>query len=447
MGLIFFSCGRPGEKIKITKDHTDFVNDLKNRTFRYFWEVYDTVNIQTDDRFPTKNFTSIAATGFALPSYIIGIENKYISRDEGSKRVLAALQWLWQSKQGDSIAGMTGFKGFYYHFLNYGSGTRFKDVELSTIDTGLLFGGILTCQSYFDKENETEKMIRSLADSLYLRVEWDWAMDGRKTMSMGWKPEVGFLESSWNGYNEAMILYILAIGSPTHPLPADSWKNWCSTYEWSNFKGFEHINFGPLFGHQYSQMFIDFRGIQDAYMKEKGIDYFENSRRATLSNRQYCIENPKGFVDYSAEIWGLTACDGPDYIEKKISGKRIQFKDYNARGVASSYLEDDGTIAPTAAGGSIAFTPDESINALFNMKEKYGDKIFQQYGFVDAFNPTFTKKGWFDTDYLGIDQGPILIQIENYQSGLIWNIMKKNPYIRSGLVKAGFTGGWLNTNE
>ncbi len=426
-----------------------FTADLKSRTFQYFWDCIDPITFQTDDRFPTKQFTSIAATGFGLASYTIGVNNGYVTRTEGSTRVLNTLEWLWKSEQGADSAGTTGYKGLFYHFLNYENGTRFKNNELSTIDTGLLMAGILTCQSYFDQDNPNEKRIRALADSLFLRVEWDWAMNGQESMSMGWHPEKGFIPSTWNGYNEAMILLIMAMGSPTHGIPPQAWETWCETYKWESYLGFEHLNFSPLFGHQYSQMFIDFSGISDNYMKARGIDYFENSRRATLSNRAYCIENPKGFTDYSADIWGLTASDGPANETRTVNGRQVSFATYTARGASAIYINDDGTIVPSAAGGSIPFEPEVCLNALHSMKKKYGARLYQQYGFKDAFNPTYTfdpmqPDGWFDVDYLGIDQGPILIQLENYETGLIWNTLKKNPYIVNGLTKAGFTGGWLD---
>lgn len=426
-----------------SEEMTAFKNDLKERTFTYFWEVVDSVNFQTDDRYPNRTFTSIAATGFALASYCIGAENKFVTREEAAKRVLNVLKWLKQSKQSADKEGTAGYKGLYYHFLTYGDGVRYKDVELSTVDTGLLMAGILTSQSYFDNENKIESEIRAIAEELYLRVDWNWAMNGQKTMSMGWKPESGFIESKWEGYNEAMILLILAMASPTHPIPESSWDAWTSTYEWKEFMSYEHLNFGPLFGHQYSQMFIDFRGIQDAYMKEKGIDYFENSKRATLSNRAYAIENPYQFEGYSDMIWGLTASDGPGNATKMINGKHVQFKTYNARGVAYNYHEDDGTIALTAAGGSIPFAPKEALTSLWYMKNRFGDKLYKKYGFIDSFNLTFQKDGWFNEDYIGIDQGAILIQLENYESGLIWKLLGKNPHIIDGLRKAGFTGSWL----
>lgn len=422
---------------------SDFKDELKHRTFNYFWEVVDSATWQTDDRYPSRTFTSVAATGFALPSYIIGIHNNYITREDGAERVYKTLKWLWESPQGPVAKGMTGYQGFFYHFLNYGSGSRFKQVELSTIDTGLLMAGVLTAQSFFNGNNVTEQSIRQLADSLYLRVDWDWAMNDNQTMSMGWHPESGFIEAQWKGYNEAMILLILAMGSPTNPIPDNSWDVWTSTYDWEEFYGYEHVNFGPLFGHQYSQMFVDFRGIQDDYMKEKELDYFENSRRATLANRAYCIANPSGFEGYGENIWGLTACDGPANEKQKVKGADVQFRTYHARGAAKGYIEDDGTITPTAAGGSIPFAPENTLKALHTMKQEFGNQLYTEYGFLDSFNLTY-KDGWFNPDYISIDQGPILIQLENLESELIWDLLKENKYIINGLKKAGFTGGWLD---
>lgn len=430
------------------KEQAAFLDDLKERTFMFFWDRADKVTFQTDDRYPTPRFTSIASTGFGLTAYIIGVENGYIKREEGASRVLSTLSWLWSSEQGEAADGVTGYRGLYYHFLEYGTGERYKNVELSTVDTGLLMAGILSCQSYFDGEDDAEAKIRALADSLYRRVEWDWAMNGQEWMSMGWHPESGFIEAKWEGYNEAMILVLLGLGSPTHPIHDSSWVSWCKGYEWDAFYGYEHVNFSPLFGHQYSHMYIDFREIQDDYMKEKKMDYFENSRRATLANRAYCKDNPRGFPNYGPDEWGLTACDGPGYAEQVYQGDTVIFRAYTARGASSRHINDDGTIAPTAAGGSIPFAPEQCMNALMHMKDTYGDKLYQEYGFKDAYNMAFTKedgtRGWFDLDYIGIDQGAILLQVENYQSELIWDLMKKNQYIVSGLHKAGFTGGWLN---
>lgn len=427
-----------------------FTSDLKQRTFNYFWELADTATGQTPDRYPTRNFTSIAATGFALPAYIIGIQNQYITREQAAQRTLHTLQWLWQSRQSADSAGSTGYQGFYYHFLNYGTGTRYRDVELSTIDTGLLMAGILTAQSYYTENNPTETQIRQLADSLYLRVNWQWAMNGDELMSMGWRPEKGFIPARWGGYNEAMILILMALGSPTYPIHDQAWQAWCEGYQWHSFYGYEHVNFAPLFGHQYSHMFIDFRGIQDAYMREKGIDYFENARRATLSNRAYCMANPSGFSGYSENIWGLTASDGPGYKQQVHGSDTIQFYGYHARGASKDDIRDDGTLVPTAAGGSIPFAPKECLTALATMKTQFGSQLYQEYGFKDAFNLTYRtnnpqQPNWFNKDYISIDQGPILIMLENHETGLIWDILKMNPYLIRGLKKAGFTGGWIKT--
>jgi hypothetical protein len=422
-----------------------FLDSLSRQTFNFFWDLAEPINGNQPDRWPTPAFSSIAATGFGLSAYIVGVEKKYITRAQAAERVAKTLTFFTKSPKGDGPSGITGYKGFFYHFIDMKTGLRFQQVELSTIDTGLLMAGILSCHAYFDKDNETEKSIRSMADALYKNVEWDWAMNGKETMSMGWHPERGFLDATWRGYNEAMVLLIMALGSPTHPISASSWQSWTKDYQWAKFFNQEHVNFGPLFGHQYSHMFIDFRGIQDPYMKEKGIDYFENSRRATLANRAACMANSGGFIGYSEKIWGLTACDGPGDEDKL--NPNIHFMGYSARGAAQFYQEDDGTIAPTAAGGSIPFAPQECVATLKEMKRLYGSKIYKQYGFIDSFNLSIINKdgsiAWYDKDYLGIDQGPILIQLENFRSEIIWNVMKKSPYIKDGLKKAGFTGGWL----
>lgn len=423
-----------------------FLDSLSRDTFFYFWDLANPDNGLVPDRWPSPSFSSIAATGFGLTSYVIGVEQGYITRGDAASRVLTTLRFFNKAPKGEAAAGVTGFHGFFYHFLDMKSGVRFQQVELSTIDTGLLMAGVLSCQSYFDGKDDIESSIRGVADSLYRAVEWDWAMNGNATMSMGWHPERGFLASSWQGYNEAMILYIMAMGSPTHPVKPESWLAWTSTYQWDKYFGQEHVNFGPLFGHQYSHMYVDFRGIQDSYMRQKGIDYFENSRRATLANRAYCVQNPAGWEGYSENMWGLTACDGPENTNN--ANPNMHFTGYNARGAAQRYVEDDGTLAPTAAGGSIPFAPEFCIPALKSMKRSLGDQLYSKYGFRDAFNLSVVRtdgtRGWFDPDYLGIDQGPILIQIANYKNDLVWNLMKKNPYIVDGLKKAGFTGGWLN---
>ena len=443
--LFLLTCTQPAP-IRTARVNDAFSKEeLRHRTFNYFWERADSTNYQIPDRWPGGSFSSIAATGFGLSSYLVGIERGYITRAEGAARTLRTLEILTNLSKGEATTGVAGYKGFFYHFLTYDTATRFKQVELSTIDTALLMAGILSSMSYFDRDGETETRIRELADALYRAVEWDWALNDDGRISMGWHPESGFIPYDWNGYNEAMILLVLALGSPTHPVPNGSWEKWTEGYDYATYNGQEHLHFAPLFGHQYSHLYIDFRNIQDDYMRARNSNYFENSRLATLANRNYCIENPHGYRDYGPKIWGLTACDGPATGETgDYTHEERPFRGYSARGPANQpHSFDDGTIAPTAAGGSIMFTPEESLTALEHMWNIYGSDLVGEYGFRDAFNPTYRKgpgneHGWFDSDYLGIDQGPILLSLENHESGLIWHLMMQNPYVRRGLERAGF---------
>ena len=440
-----------------------FLDTVQRRTFDWFWETTNAGNGLVPDRWPTKSFSSVAAVGFGLTAYLVGVERGWVAREQARDRVLTTLRFFWNAPQDSASTGVTGYRGFFYHFLDMSTGLRFATVELSTIDTGLLLAGVLACREYFDRADPQEQEIRMLADSLFRRVDWRWARDGEASLTMGWRPdpaphqnERGFITSRWIGYNEAMLLYAMAVGSPTYDIDAASWQAWTSGYRWGRFQGQDFVQFAPLFGHQYSHVWIDFRGIQDEYMRGRGIDYFENSRRATLSQRAYAQANPAGWRDYSADIWGLTASDGPLDSTMVIDGRSRTFHTYWARGAGGDHVNDDGTIAPTAAGGSVPFAPELAIRALVVMRERYGADLFQQYGFLDAFNPTLRdpvvplrhgrvvpEKGWFDGDYLGIDQGPILLMIENYRTELVWRLMKKNPYIVTGLCRIGFRGGWL----
>jgi hypothetical protein len=439
------------------------LDTVLRRTFAFFWETTNPQNGLTPDRWPTKSFSSVAAVGFALTAYPIGVERGWVSRSAARDRVLTTLRFFWNAPQGPQATGVTGYKGFFYHFLDMETGRRFQTVELSTIDTALLLAGALTCRQYFDGADAGESEIRALADSLYGRVDWNWAQRTPPLVNMGWQPDAGvdqdahgFNTSSWMGYNEGMILYILALGSPTHPIQPDAWTRWTSTYKWDSFEDQEYVQFAPLFGHQYSQLWVDFRGVQDAYMRAHGIDYFENSRRAALAHRKYAIDNPNGWRGYDASSWGLSASDGPLDSTFVIDGRPRTFHTYWARGVATTEMNDDGTLVPTAAGGAVPFAPEVAIPALASMRRRYGDPLFGQYGFVDAFNPTVRESGprlhhgriveglsWFDTDYLGIDQGPILAMIENWRSGFVWRLMRNDRDVVRGMCRAGFTGGWL----
>lgn len=426
----------------------NFLQDVQRRSFLYFWETANSKNGLIPDRHPTPSFSSVAAVGFALTSYIVGVEQKFITREQARARTLVTLRFLWEAEQSSHPQNASGFHGFFYHFLHMDNGKRFQKVELSSIDTALLMAGVLSSQVYFDHAHKDERDIRNYADKLFRRVNWQWMQNHPPLVSLGWHPRSGFLLYDWSGYSEAMLLYILALGSPTYPLDKSAWEQWTKSYQYANFYGEKHINFPALFGHQYSHIWIDFRGIQDDYMREKGLDYFQNSQRAVYANRKYCMENPGKWRGYSENIWGLTACDGPADRSVEHNGRKLHFHTYWARGASTYEIRDDGTIAPTAAGGSIPFAPQICISALREMYTKFGTRLYGKYGFRDAFNMTYrfdknTKDGWFAKDWLGIDNGPIVLMIENYHSELIWELMKKNKYFQVGLKKAGFRGGWL----
>ncbi|MDL2353912.1 MAG: glucoamylase family protein [Pseudomonadota bacterium] len=435
-----------------------YLNDLSERTFKFFWDTANPANGLVPDRFPTPSFSSIAAVGFGLTAYPIGVERGYVTRAAARARVLTTLRFFRNAPQGKAAQGMSGYKGFFYHFLDMKTGARSSNSELSTVDTALLLGGVLYVQSYFDGADADEREIRRLADDIYRRVDWRWAQNHGPAISHGWNPEHGMLPYDWRGYSEAMLVYVLALGSPTHAVGTDAWAAWTEHYDktWGKQYGQEYLAFAPHFGHQYSQVWIDTRKIQDKYMKGRGIDYFENSRRASYAQQAYAVANPMACKGYGQNMWGVTASDGP--ADTVIADGAIQrkFYSYAGRGMGGAATYDDCTIAPTGAAASIAFAPEISIAAIVDMRNRYGDQIYGQYGFLDAFNPTFdfdTKLangrrvagfGWVDTDYLGIDQGPILAMIENYRDDMVWRTMRKNPYLKAGLLKAGFRGGWLD---
>lgn len=429
--------------------------DLHQRTFRYFWETTNPSNGLAPDRYPTPSFASIAAVGYALTAYPVGVEHGYITREAARARVLTTLEFLLDAPQGPEAHGTAGYKGFFYHFLDIQTGERYGTVELSTADTALLLAGALFCQSYFDGAQAEEGQIRALVDALYRRVDWRWMQPRGPAIALGWTPEAGFLTSDYRGYSEVMSTYLLALGSPTFAVDPAAWGEWTSTYDhsWGLHFGQTYLHFAPLFGHQFTHVWVDFRGIQDDSMRARGIDYFENSRRATYAQRAYAIENPLGCKDYGENVWGITAVDGPADV---VVQQRV-YRSYAARGIGGAETYDDCTLAPTAVAGSIPFAPEIAIPALLEMHRRYGQYLYSKYGFFDAFNPSFDFDlplrhgrripgfGWVDGDYLGLDQGPILAMLENYRSELIWSVMRKNPYLRRGLERAGFSGGWLDS--
>ena len=420
----------------------DDLSRLQRDTFKYFADEVNLDNGLVPDNTKQGAPSSIAAVGFALTAYPIGVERGYLSRAEAIKRCLITLRFFHDGPQGTGEDAI-GYRGFYYHFLDMKTGRRVWKCEVSTIDTTYLIAGALTAAMYFNLDTEGEREIRRLAEVLYHRADWHWAQNGALTISHGWKPERGFIRYRWTGYSEALILYILALGSPTFPLPAESYPAWTRTYKWKELYGHEFLYAGPLFIHHLSHMWVDFRGIQDEYMSGKAIDYFENSRRAIYAQQAYAMRNPKKFVGYDRYSWGITASDGPGPAVRRINGRKIRFYDYIARSIPSG--PDDGTLAPWAVAGSLPFAPEVVMPSLKRINTDYPD-MTNKYGFKCSYNPTFTsgkKKGWVSEGYYGLDQGPIVMMIENYRSGLIWRLMRSCPYIINGLRRAGFKGGWL----
>jgi hypothetical protein len=437
-----------------------FYDEIERRTFRFFWDTVNRKNGLVPDRWPTPSFSSIAAVGFALPAYAIGAERGWCTRAEAQDLTLTTLRFLWNAPQGPEPTGTAGDHGFFYHFLDMETGQRYRDVELSSVDTTILLMGVLFASQYYDRADAVEREIRQRGQAIYERADWNFfRADGRPAISMGWHPESGLIPASWVGFDEGMFVNILALGSPTHPGPDNLWEQWTAPYPqfWRGEGPTRRIAFAPLFGHQYSHIFIDFRGIKDAAMREAGFDYFENSRRETYANRAYCIANPMRWRGYSDRIWGLTACDGPGDFRLSYMGETRQFYGYSARGpVGEPDGRDDGTLAPAAALGSLPFAPEIVIPAAEAMLAQHGSRIFKDYGFLDSFNPSFTftdvqvetgsvdpQHGWVGKDYLGVDQGPILLQAANYRDDFVWRTMRRVPAIRRGLQRAGFTGGWL----
>jgi len=398
------------------------LDTLQRTSFDFFWNEANPTNGLIRDRSASWSPCSIASTGFGLTAICIGIDHGWVSREDGRQRVLTTLQTFWNGPQGSGATGVIGYQGFFYHFLDMTTATRTWDCELSSIDTALLLAGMLDCREYFDTADPLDAQVRQLVDDIYGRVNWEFMRNSGIALRMGWLPGTGFAGfGNWIGYNEAMIMYILALGSPTFPIPTTCWNIWVSGYQWQTQYGQEYVIFPPLFGHQYSHCWIDFRFIQDAYMRFRGITYHENSRRATYAAQAYCVANPGGFLGYGPD-WGLTASDDP------IVG-------YQAHG-APPPQNDNGTITPTAAASSIAFAPEIVIPTLHHWFDDYRSWLWGPYGFKDAFN---LSRGWWSPDVIGIDQGPIALMIENYLNRGVWARFMRNAAVQIGLSRAGFT--------
>ena len=429
----------------------DTLDDIQRKAFHYFECEVNPLNglirdkVGPDDRGPVNWPSSIAAVGFALACYPVAVSRGFVSREAAIKRTLTTLRFFAGSVQGPE-PDATGHRGFYYHFLDMQTGRRAWACELSTVDTVLLIAGMLTCARFFNRNETDEIEVCALSDALYRRVEWDWALDRASTLHMGWRPESGFLEPSWSGYNEALLLYILALGSPTHPIPQNSYQAWTLGYEWKRIYDSDYLYAAALFTHQFPHIWIDFRGFQDAFMRDKGIDYFENSRRATYIQRQYAITNPMGFKGYSAEGWGLSASEGPGLETVLIDGVERHFFGYIARGVP--YGPDDGSLTPSAVAASLPFAPEIVLPAIKHLVNDPNLHDVNPYGFRATINPTYGAKsghagGWISQWHFGINQGPVVLMVENHRSGLLWSLMRECPYVIQGLKRADFRGDRL----
>ena len=448
IAFAFSMCAPPTEQLAfksqgkvnypLSPDQETMLDSIQQKTFLFFLNEHHPDWGIVKDRAAAWAPASIASTGFGIPCFAIGAERNWITREHAAEITLKMLNFFNNSVQSADTA-VTGYKGFYYHFLDMKTGTREWNCELSSIDTGLLMMGILFARNYYNLDNDVENKIRTLATHLLGRMEWNFlelpeTAKHPHAISMAWSPEKGLLDFGWSGYNEGLFLYVLAAGTGMENVER-SYQSWLSTYEWQTpYEGLSHVAFPPLFGHQFSQAFIDYRGLVDLYMKDKGIDYYENSRRATYVQRQYAIDNPKGWVGYDSLCWGITASDGPtekyDFDDKKFLG-------YAGRGTSGpdhNYF-DDGTIAPYGPLSSLPFAPEIVLPTAEWMLSAYDGRLWGRYGFYDSFNMT---ANWIDDDFIGIDQGPMLMMIENFRTGLVWNYVMQDPVIQKGLARLGY---------
>ena len=408
-----------------------FLDYVERQTFRYFWDEANPTNGLVRDRSRETSPCSIAAVGFGLSAINIAIERGWIARTNGADRVLRTLRTLWTLPQGPSPTGCAGYHGWFYHFLDLDTGLRAPGSELSSMDTALLMMGVLDAGQFFTSPtNQAESQIRRLSADLLDRVEWPFMLQpSEHVVNMEWTPEAGHGPARWVGYNEGSCLYLLGLGCANHALPMGLWETWTRGYQWRDCYGQGLVAEPALFTHQYSQVWIDFRGIADDYMRGRKSSYFINSRLATLAQRDYGIENPLRFPNYGTNEWGFTACDGPGRV---IDG--VGYAGYRARGAPAGF--DDGTIAPTAAASSLPFAPEACLAALRHLYDTYHADLWTTEGFRDAYN---VRAHWFAHDLIGIDQGPIVLMLENYRTGSTWARMLASPVIQRGLARAGFT--------
>lgn len=394
-------------QMQLSREDHALLEELQRAITRFFWEAASPYTGLVKDRsradgHDPRDVASIAATGFGLSALCIAGRRGYLDPKKVRERVLATLRFL--------ASRMPNKHGFYFHFVNMHTAERVWQCEVSTIDSAILLCGVLTCRQHFD-----DPEIRRLATEIYERVDWPWVLTEGNLISHGWKPESGFLKPRWDTYNELMMLYLLGLGSGTHPLPVETWHAWKRpvwNYEGNRFIGSQ----APLFVHQYSHAWFDFRSKRDRYA-----DYFENSVVATRVHRDWCIGLSKRFPHFGPDLWGITASDS--------AGGYVVWGGPPAMGPL------DGTLVPCAAGGSIPFLSRETIRVLRTMRERFGKKVWKRYGLIDAFNP---QTNWYNPDVIGIDLGIMLLMAENARTSFVWETFMKNPEVPRALERAGF---------
>ena len=397
-----------GEPFVLSNEDSQFLEEIEKANFLFFWEQANPENGLVRDRSNigggnnTNTVASIAGTGFGLTALCIGQENGWVSRHDARGRALTLLHFLSKS--------MPTHRGFFYHWADLKTGQRVWDSEVSSVDTALLLCGVLTCREHFRYAEITR-----LAYEIFNRIDWTWLSEDTTLLPHGWTPESGFLPYRWDLYSEHMMMYLLGLGSMAHPLPADAWNSWKrTTFE---YEGLRYIgSYAPLFIHQYSQAWFDFRGKHDRYA-----DYFQNSVTATQAHVRFCEELGKQFPDYGSDLWGITASDS-------------QYG-YVVWGGPPEVGPIDGTIVPSAAGGSLPFLPEAALRSLKSIRNRYGSHAWGRYGFVNAFNP---QKGWYDSDVIALDTGITMLMAENLRNGFVWKTFMRNAEARRGLERAGF---------
>ena len=397
----------PATMPALSAEDDHFLDELERANFQFFWEQGNQKTGMVKDRCDVRNgreelAASIAATGFGLTALCIGEHRGFISRGQALERVFATLRFLWRK--------LPNHRGFFYHFANPDTGERMFDSEVSSVDTSILLCGVLTCGAHF-----RHPAVSQLVELIFNRVDWTWLSEDTSLLTHGWTPEVGFLSSRWDYYSETMMIYLLGMGSSAHPLNPESWNAWKRlTFE---FDGMRYIgSFAPLFVHQYSQAWFDFRGKRDKYA-----DYFLNSVTATEAHRRFCMELSKQFSDYSDDLWGITASDSQHY-------------GYVAWGGPPAMGPIDGTVVPSAAGGSLPMLPAQTLKVLKNIRSHFPG-AWSKYGFIDAFNPL---KNWYDSDVIGIDTGITMLMAENLRTGFLWETFMRTAEAQRGMERAGF---------